>query len=102
MSHDFGGGVLCNSRKLRCKIRQLQALRLDAGGLRIVQEDAARFLASRPGSFDIVFLDPPYADQGLDQTIAALIDCGALHEGSLVYVESGGEVAPDGVHLRTV
>lgn len=79
-----------------------QALRLDAGGLRIVQEDAARFLASRPGSFDIVFLDPPFADQGLDQTIAALIDCGALHEGSLVYVESGGEVAPDGVHLRTV
>ena len=29
-----------------------QALRLDAGGLRIVQEDAARFLASRPGSGD--------------------------------------------------
>jgi 16S rRNA (guanine(966)-N(2))-methyltransferase RsmD len=79
-----------------------QALRLDAGGLRIVQEDAARFLASRPGSFDIVFLDPPFADQGLDQIIAALIDCGALHEGSLVYVESGGEVTPDGSHLRTV
>ena len=55
-----------------------------------------------PARFDIVFLDPPFADRRLDQLIAALLHWGTLHEGSLVYVESGGEVAPDGVHLRTV
>jgi 16S rRNA (guanine966-N2)-methyltransferase len=79
-----------------------QAVKLDAGGLRIVQEDAMRFLASRPRSFDIVFLDPPFADQRLDQVIATLIHCGTLHEGSLVYLESGEDVAPSGVPLRRV
>lgn len=94
--------TMVDSNRTVTEALRRQAARLDADGLRIIQEDAMRFLASRPGSFDIVFLDPPFADQGLDQVIKALIDCGALHQGSLVYVESGEEVAPGGVPLRRV
>jgi 16S rRNA (guanine966-N2)-methyltransferase len=52
----------------------------------IVRRDALRALASDLGSFDIVFLDPPYALAGppLDAVLAAVAAEGAIVRGGLV------------------
>ena len=52
---------------------QLVAGRLgrDAGRIEVVRQSVSAFLASAAGSFDLVFLDPPY-DLGDDDLAAAL------------------------------
>ncbi len=48
-----------------------------------------------PGSFDIAFVDPPYADRLLDSSLAGLLDSAALSPGGLVYFEHPAEQAPE-------
>ncbi|MDE7065197.1 MAG: RsmD family RNA methyltransferase, partial [Desulfovibrionaceae bacterium] len=49
-------------------------LGLDDARCRIVAEDAARTLRSRPWeAFDVVFIDPPYGKSLLSPTLKALI-----------------------------
>jgi 16S rRNA (guanine966-N2)-methyltransferase len=60
----------------------------------VVCSDAARFLAGTPEPFDIVFLDPPFADRALADTCRALDLRGWLRPGGLAYLEepaSAGE-----------
>ena len=48
---------------------------------------ARRFLANHTGPWDIVFLDPPFGEAQLGPAVEAL--AGRLHEGALVYIETG-------------
>lgn len=60
----------------------------------VVCSDAARFLAGTPEPFDIVFLDPPFADRALADACRALDLQGWLRPGGLAYLEepaSAGE-----------
>ena len=43
------------------------------------------------GSFDIVFLDPPYADDSLSQIIQQIDESGMLADGAVVYIESDSQ-----------
>jgi 16S rRNA (guanine966-N2)-methyltransferase len=55
---------------------------------RIVHGDAFAFLAARPTlPFDVVFLDPPYAEQWLQQACAKLESGGWLASNAWVYLE---------------
>jgi len=85
-------------------VRQLEANRdkLKAGNVTIVRADAlvlARDMATRGQRFDVIFLDPPYQQDLLAQSLPL---CPALlKEGGLVYAEAeaplcvDGEEAPD-------
>lgn len=68
---------------------------LAATGATIVQEAFLPWLA-RGGlpSFDIVFLDPPFADNLQTLCLEALLASDALHHQSLIYVESPRELPP--------
>jgi 16S rRNA (guanine966-N2)-methyltransferase len=70
--------------------RQLEAnaLRLGADETRIVQRDALRWLEGAGQPFDIVFLDPPFADALWAPAIARLAGRGWLKPGSRVYLEA--------------
>lgn len=70
--------------------RQLEAnaLRLGADETRIVQRDALRWLEGAGQPFDIVFLDPPFADALWAPAIACLARRGWLKPGSRVYLEA--------------
>jgi 16S rRNA (guanine966-N2)-methyltransferase len=70
------------------------AERLGAGArLRLVLGDALHFLAAPGnGTFDVVFVDPPYGSQLIDAVLARLP--GALARGGSAYVESDSPVAP--------
>ena len=61
---------------------------LEARGTSVLQQDAQAYLASRPGDrFDIVFLDPPFALDALEETCRLLADTGHLAPDALIYIE---------------
>jgi 16S rRNA (guanine966-N2)-methyltransferase len=49
--------------------------------------DAARALGRLPGRYDIVFLDPPYADAGAPKVLERLVTSNLVEDGSLVVLE---------------
>lgn len=64
------------------------AAKLGATGLTIVCADALTWAAKCEQTFDIVFLDPPYAQNGSGQITGQLLNCPCLHKGTLLYIES--------------
>ena len=61
---------------------------LDAAGAAIHAGDALQFLRSGPSDpFDVVFLDPPFADDRLAELCRLLDDGGFLAPGARVYLE---------------
>lgn len=65
--------------------RTLEELGCDRG--QVVLSDASRYLAGAPELFDIVFLDPPYADRALADACRLLDERGWLRRGGLAYLE---------------
>ena len=73
---------------------------LEATGARIHQGDAIRYLESDPEPFDIVFLDPPFAADLLEDLCRLLSEGNWLGDGARVYLEQDRErplpALPDG------
>jgi len=59
-----------------------------AGQIEVVHAAAASYLAGNPPPFDIVFVDPPFAEPQIDATCASLEQRGLLAANALVYVET--------------
>ncbi len=70
--------------------------RLAAAG-EVVTGDARRYLASRPGPFDLVFLDPPFEDGALRRALVdAVLSGGIVTPGGRLVLESPeGEDRPE-------
>ena len=70
---------------------------LDAGAATVLRQDALDYLGSRPAErFDIVFLDPPFAADLLEETCRLLAKEQLLADGALVYLEQDrGKAEPD-------
>ncbi len=71
---------------------------LAAGGVELVESSVERFLAGDPvahdsAGFDIVFLDPPYADP-VDEVLARLSSGGWLSAGAVMCVERASRDLP--------
>lgn len=65
--------------------------RLKADDMEIIQKDALLWLTERPivpPTFDIIFVDPPYALKALSKCFALLENHGCLKLDSLIYFES--------------
>jgi 16S rRNA (guanine966-N2)-methyltransferase len=61
---------------------------LDASGATVRAQDARDYLCGAPeGPFDVVFLDPPFAADLLEETCRLLAMPGLLANGALVYLE---------------
>lgn len=77
--------------------RQLEAnvARLGAAGAEVLGLDALEFLAGRPQPFDIVFLDPPFAQaEAMIRACGERLARGWLRPGALVYVEAPRDFGP--------
>jgi 16S rRNA (guanine966-N2)-methyltransferase len=59
---------------------------LDAQGLEVIEGDALAYLKRAGESFDVVFVDPPYASDLAMKSLALLP--GRLNPGARVYAES--------------
>jgi 16S rRNA (guanine966-N2)-methyltransferase len=70
------------------KAIEKSARALEAAGADIHRGDAADYVRNaRPASFDIIFLDPPFADDRLDDLCALIEERGILAPGGRVYLE---------------
>lgn len=54
---------------------------------RVIQAEVGRILDRLEGPYDLVFLDPPYADPGIDNVIERLGARGLVANGSVVVYE---------------
>ena len=59
--------------------------------------DARRFLEAAGEPFDVVFLDPPFAEPVLDAACAALERGGWLAPGGYAYLEAPAAAGPPGL-----
>jgi len=84
------------------KLLQTQATKLGADGADILCADALGWLKANSRQFDIVYLDPPFSKKQLGNVMAQLLNCGTLHQGSLVYIESDGEFTDEDPRLRVL
>ncbi len=74
-------------RKVADQLRaNVQLLRLEHA--QVVQADAIKWLESAPLPFDIVFLDPPFADDLLCRLLPSLLNGGWVKPNALVYLEA--------------
>lgn len=72
-------------------LRENAAL-LGARQVEVARSDALEFLRRSSETFDVVFLDPPFADARWDELYAAMAR--RLAPGGLLYCESGAPLAP--------
>jgi len=73
-------------RQLRCNV---ETLALEA--VSVHQADSLEWLEGSGRPFDLVFLDPPFADDLLESACARLAGNGWLAPGSRVYLESAAK-----------
>jgi 16S rRNA (guanine966-N2)-methyltransferase len=70
----------------------LEELRCDRG--RVVRADALRFLGQPATPFDVIFLDPPFAEPVLAEACARIEAGGWLAAGGFAYLESAAAAGP--------
>jgi len=69
--------------------------RLQAGAISIHRANALNWMTACPDRFDLIFLDPPFADDLFERALAAAV--ALLAPDGLIYVESPHEIpAPAG------
>ena len=74
------------------RVLRANAAKLGAAGATIRHRDALDFLrASGAQTFDIVFVDPPFAEDLLADVCGQLAAAGILADGAVVYLEQGRE-----------
>jgi 16S rRNA (guanine966-N2)-methyltransferase len=66
--------------------------RLQATAIAIHRANALNWMTACAERFDLIFLDPPFADDLFDRALAAAVPL--LAEEGLIYVESPREIAP--------
>jgi len=71
------------ARQLRINIELLQMQDV----MQVHQCKAANYLAKAQGKFDLVFLDPPFADNLLPDTLSLLASEHVLAQEALIYIE---------------
>ncbi len=67
------------------------AAELKCSSARIIEADASTWLRGSPEAFDVIFLDPPYARDGLDELCTLLDSGGWLSEDGYVYLETAAQ-----------
>jgi 16S rRNA (guanine966-N2)-methyltransferase len=65
---------------------QANAAALNAGAVELKRADALEFLRADDGTYDVVFLDPPFRADYLPQVLPALVP--RLAAGAMVHVEA--------------
>lgn len=70
--------------------------------LKLIKTDAVQFLQMRQKEFDIIFLDPPFAQNYLPQCLSGITMYHSLKKGGLVYIESPTPTQLDETQWRSI
>ena len=94
LSRGAGECVFVERDRGLCEGLQRNIARLHVENARVVNADADRFLAAAATrTFDLVFLDPPFAEELWAAAATRLEQGGWLADAALVYVESAPDAA---------
>lgn len=83
--------VLLEANPAVAKHLKAQVAMLGARNAHVEQIDALRYLSGPSQTFDVVFIDPPFAAKLWTQTAALLANNGWLAPNAFIYVESPGQ-----------
>lgn len=70
--------------------------------LKLIKEDTLAYLQLRKEQFDIIFLDPPFAQNYIPQCLDEIVKNKLVPQGGLVYLESSTAIEPDSIHWQQV
>ena len=90
LSRGADTAVLCERDRDAAAVieRNICALRLGRDRARLVRGDVLKRGAAAPGRpFDLVFLDPPYAEKSLETAIQRLSEIDILSDGGIIITE---------------
>lgn len=74
------------------------ALAFNRSELTVINSDARNYLKSTPEVYDIIFLDPPFSENCLAESLSIITTGCCLAKGGLLYVESPTEIILDATH----
>jgi 16S rRNA (guanine966-N2)-methyltransferase len=105
LSRGAASAVFVETHRVAAQQLKENVEQLKADTATVLHQDALEYLYSKPDrKFDIVFLDPPFAADLLDETCRLLAHKELLAEGALVYLEQDRSKAepqlPDGWQVQ--
>ena len=88
LSRGAKSAVFVDEREDACKLvrENLKRTRLELDG-RVVRSDYLAFLKNTKETFDIVFLDPPYAEVFLENSLKMITEIDILQSGGIIVTE---------------
>ena len=88
LSRDAKKAVFVDENEAACRLirENLKRTKLEEQG-RVVRSDYAAFLKSCKEKFDIIFLDPPYAEVFLENSLKIITEIDILHSGGIIVAE---------------
>ncbi len=95
LSRGAASAVFVEKSKRAADALRSACAELGAGDVEVHAADAFEYLRSAPAArYDLVFLDPPYADESLGELCRLLARRPWLAKGAIVYFEQGAEQPP--------
>ena len=88
LSRGAAKAVFIDERPDACALvkENLKRTRLESDG-RVVRSDYAAFLKSCKAKFDIIFLDPPYAEKFLENSLKMITEIDILQSNGIIVTE---------------
>ncbi len=88
---------------ISCIKKNLLSLQIE--GSEVLKMDALKaldFLALKKWTFDVVFLDPPYAENMFDLLVRRLINEGLLAPNGIIVLENQKPIVPEGFPFKKI
>ena len=92
--------VMVENNEQACRLIKENTVKLSAQQIKIIQTDVFKFLAGDASPFNLVFLDPPFSKNMVQQTCQWLEDKGWLAPHAKVYVEIESNLVLDGMPIN--
>ncbi len=95
VSRGAASSVLIEQSKKTVETLRESLRMLDADELVVYQADALQWVKTTGQVFDIIFLDPPFGKNMVEQSLPLLAESACLSEQALIYVESENAWQPE-------
>ncbi len=92
LSRGAKSAVFVDQREDACKLirENLRRTKMEADG-KVVRSDYLDYLRRTKERFDIIFLDPPYAEVFLENALNCITEIDILHSGGIIVTERPAE-----------
>ena len=92
LSRGASSAVFVDSDRAACRTIEQNVAKLGVAGVRVVCDDALRFLATERGSYDLVLVDPPYEMvESLRMRLAIYLPQVVAEDGVVVFETAAGD-----------